>query len=81
MVVVEVGLWWWWWGVVDWVVFVVAVGCPKPLLWAVVVGCGGRVGFFCWLSLGFFFFCWICGLFLKKKKKKKNQIGLNLIWA
>ena len=54
MVVVEVGLWWWWWGVVDWVVFVVAVGCPKPLLWAVVVGCGGRVGFFCWLSLVFF---------------------------
>ena len=35
-------------------VFVVVVGCPKPLLWAVVVGCGGGVGFFCWLSLGFF---------------------------
>ena len=33
--------------------FVVVVGCPKPLLWAVVVGYGGGVGFFCWLSLGF----------------------------
>ena len=43
--VVEVGLWWWCW-VVDWVVFVVVVGYPKPLLWAVVVGCGGGVGFF-----------------------------------
>ena len=38
--------------------FVVVVGCPKPLLWAVVIGCGGGVSFFffffCWLSLGFF---------------------------
>ena len=34
--------------------FVVVVGCPKPLLWAVVVGYGGGVGFFCWLSLDFF---------------------------
>ena len=34
--------------------FVVVVGCPKPLLWAVVVGYGGGVDFFCWLSLGFF---------------------------
>ena len=36
--------------------FVVVVGCPKPLLWVVVVGCGGGVSFFffCWLSLGFF---------------------------
>ena len=34
--------------------FVVVVGCPKPLLWAVVVGCGGGVDFFCGLSLGFF---------------------------
>ena len=32
----------------------VVVGCPKPLLWAVVVGCGGGVGFFCWLPLDFF---------------------------
>ena len=34
--------------------FVVVVGCPKPLLWAVVVGYGDDVSFFCWLSLGFF---------------------------
>ena len=45
---------WWWWLVVDWVVFVVVVGCPKPLLWTVVVGYGDDVSFFCWLSLGFF---------------------------
>ena len=37
-----------------WSVFVMVVGCPKPLLWAVVISCGGGVGFFCWLSLGFF---------------------------
>ena len=37
-----------------WSVFVVVVGCPKPLLWAVVVGYGGGVGFFCLLSLDFF---------------------------
>ena len=44
-------------GLCLWSVFVVVVGCPKPLLWAVVVGCGGGMGFFfffCWLSLGFF---------------------------
>ena len=40
-------------GLYLWSVFVVVVGCPKPLLWAIVVGCGGGVGFFCWLSLGF----------------------------
>ena len=41
-------------GLCSWVVFVVVVGCPKPLLWAVVVGYGDDVSFFCWLSLGFF---------------------------
>ena len=41
-------------GLCLWYVFVVVVGCLEPLLWAVVVGCGGGVGFFCWLSLGFF---------------------------
>ena len=30
----------------SWSMSVVVVGCPKPLLWAVVVGCGGGVGFF-----------------------------------
>ena len=43
-----------------WSMFVVVVGCPKPLLWAVVVGYDGGVVFFCWLSLGFFC-CWIYG--------------------
>ena len=42
-------------GLCLWSVFMVVVGCPKPLLWAVVVGCGGGGRFFfCWLSLGFF---------------------------
>ena len=64
------GLWWWWW-VVDCIVF---VGCVCGLcswwwwvvpshycgLWAVVVGCGGGVGFFLLVVLGFFC-CWICG--------------------
>ena len=66
MVVVEVGLWWWWWvvfvvcvhgggggGLCLWFVFMVVVGCPKPLLWAIVVGCDGGVSFF-WLDL------WVC---------------------
>ena len=65
MVVVEVGLWWWWWvvfvvcvhggggGLCSWYVFMVVVGCPKPLLWAIVVGCDGGVSFF-WLDL------WVC---------------------
>ena len=47
-------------GLCLWSVFMVVVGCPKPLLWAIVVGCGGGVGFFYWLSL-VFFYCWICG--------------------
>ena len=34
--------------------FMVVVDCPKPLLWAIVVGCGDGMGFLCWLSLGFF---------------------------
>ena len=46
-------------GLCLWSMFVVVVGCPKPLLWVVVVGCGGGGGVFCWLSLGFFC-CWIC---------------------
>ena len=33
-------------GLCLWSMFVVVVGCPKPLLWAVVVGCGGGVDFF-----------------------------------
>ena len=53
--VVEVGLWWWCW-VVDWVVFVVVVGYPKPLLWAVVVGCGGGVVFFFFVGCPWVFF-------------------------
>jgi len=28
-----------------WSVFMVVVGCPKPLLWAIVIGCGDGVGF------------------------------------
>ena len=47
-------------GLCLWSMFVVVVGCPKPLLWAVVVGCGGGVGFFLLVVPGFFC-CWICG--------------------
>ena len=61
--------------------FVVAVGCLKPLLWAVVVGCGGGVGFFLLVVTGFFFFLLDLWAFSQKKKNKKNKIGLNLIWA
>ena len=46
-------------GLCSWYVFMVVVGCPKPLLWAVVVGCGGGVGFFLLVVPGFFC-CWIC---------------------
>ena len=40
-------------GLCLWFVFMVVVGCPKPLLWAIVVGCDGGVSFF-WLDL------WVC---------------------
>ena len=45
----------------SWSMSVVVVGCPKPLLWAVVVGCGSSVGFFFLLVVTRFFYCWICG--------------------
>ena len=40
-------------------VLVVGIGWVEAwfglaLLWVVIVGCGDGVGFFCWLSLGFF---------------------------
>ena len=41
-------------GLCLWSMFMVVVDCPKPLLWAIVVGCGDGMGFLCWLSLGFF---------------------------
>ena len=48
-------------GLCLWSVFVVVVGCPKLLLWTVVVDCGGGVSFFCWLSLSFLLLdLWVC---------------------